>query len=169
VENLLKTLLILRHAKAQPDAPRGDWSRDLTERGRRNAQTMGELIRERIGRPDAIVSSDAHRARQTAEIAAEAVGFDAPITLEHAIYDAGLTDLIDVVRLLPQNADTVVLVGHNPGFEALVVALAGLEPSEVRLPTAGLAHLELPVAAWSEVGTRSGRLVAVYKPKEVGA
>src|SRR5215211_5701227 len=98
----MKTLLVLRHGKAQPDAPRGDWSRDLTERGRRAAKTMGELIQERIGRPDAIVSSDAHRAKQTAEIAAEAIGFDGQVVLEHAIYEAWLPDLIDVVRSLPE-------------------------------------------------------------------
>jgi phosphohistidine phosphatase len=164
----MKTLLVLRHGKAQPDAPRGDWSRDLTERGRRAAKTMGELIQERIGRPDAIVSSDAHRAKQTAEIAAEAIGFDGQVVLEHAIYEAWLPDLIDVVRSLPEGAGTVVIVGHNPGFEALVVALAGLDPTAVRLPTAGLAHLELDVARWAEVGPNSGRLVALYTPKEVG-
>ncbi len=125
----MKTLLVLRHAKAQPDAPRGDWARDLTERGRRNAKTMGELISERIVRPDAIVSSDAHRAQQTAEIAAEAIGFDGQILLEHAIYGAWLPDLIEVIRSLPAEAGTVVIVGHNPGFEALVVALAGLDPT----------------------------------------
>jgi phosphohistidine phosphatase len=129
---------------------------------------MGEFIRERIGRPDAIVSSDAHRARQTAEIAAEAIEYDLPITLEHAIYDAGLADLIDVVRAFPKEAGTVLLVGHNPGFEALVVALTGIDPSEARLPTAGLAHLELSVEEWSLAGPRTAHLVALRTPKEIG-
>ena len=124
--NDVRTLLVLRHGKAQPDAPRGDWARDLIERGRRDARTMGEVIRERIGVPDAIVTSDAHRARQTAEIAAEAMAFAGQVMLEHAIYEAGLIDLIEVVRSLPEEAGTVVIVGHNPGFEALVVALASV-------------------------------------------
>lgn len=162
----MRTLLVLRHGKAQPDAPHGDWARDLTNRGRRDARTMGELIGSRIGRPDAIVTSDAHRARQTAEIAAEAIGFDTPITLEHAIYEAWLPDLINVVQSLPADASTVVIVGHNPGFEALVVALAGLDASEVRLPTAGLARLELDIATWTEVEPGSGRLISLDTPKE---
>lgn len=165
----MRTLLILRHGKAQPDAPRGDWARDLTDRGRRDAQTMGQFIQERIGQPDAIVSSDAHRARQTAEIAAEAIGCDTPITLEHKIYDAGLSDLVEVVHSLPEPAETVMLVGHNPGFEALAVALTGVDSGEVRLPTAGLAHLELSVAAWPEAGPSTARLVAVHTPKEIGS
>jgi phosphohistidine phosphatase len=165
----MRTLLVLRHGKAQPDAPRGDWARDLIDRGRRDSKTMGELIRERIGIPDAIVTSDAHRARQTAEIAAEAIEFEGQLVLEHAIYEAWLPDLIEVVQALPTEAATAVIVGHNPGFEALVVALAGLEPTEVRLPTAGLAHLELDVATWTEVSPNSGRLVAIYTPKELGS
>jgi phosphohistidine phosphatase len=130
---------------------------------------MGELIRDRIGMPDAIVSSDAHRARQTAEIAAEAMGFESGIGLEHAIYEAWLPDLIEVVQSLPAGAGSAAIVGHNPGFEALVVALAGLDPTEVRLPTAGLAHLELDIATWVEVGPNAGRLAALYTPKAIGS
>jgi phosphohistidine phosphatase len=165
----MKTLLILRHAKAQPDAPQGDWPRNLTDRGRRNARAMGELIRERIGTPDAIVSSDAHRARQTAEIAAEAIGFETAITLENAIYSADLADLIKVVQSLPEGASTVLIVGHNPGFEELTIALTGVDSGGVRLPTAGLAHVALSVDSWSDAGPGSGLLAAVYTPKGLGA
>jgi phosphohistidine phosphatase len=161
----VKTLLILRQAKAHPDSPLGDWSRDLAERGRRNAPVMGDLIRERIGRPDAIVSSDAHRARQTAELAAKAIGFDAPIVFDHAVYDAGVGDLVEVVQSLPEGTGAALLVGHNPGLEALVAFLAG---SEIRLPTAGLAHLALDIEQWADTGARSGRLLASYTPKELG-
>jgi phosphohistidine phosphatase len=162
----VKILLVLRHAKAQHDAPAGDWPRNLTDRGRRDARTMGEFIRDNPGRPDAIVSSDANRARQTAEIAAEAIGFDATLTLDHAIYDAGLTDLIEVVRSLPADAATVLLVGHNPGLESLAAALAGVDADTLRLPTAGLAHLEFAADRWTEIGPGSGRLVALHTPKE---
>ena len=162
----MKTLLVLRHAKAQPDAPAGDWARNLTDRGRRNASTMGDVIETLFGRPDAIVSSDAHRARQTAELAAEAIGFDEPVVLEHGIYTADLPDLIDVVKALPESAKTVVVVGHNPGFEVLAADLTGIDASEIRLPTAGLAHLELAIERWSDAGAGCGRLLAVRTPKD---
>ena len=165
----MKTLLILRHAKAQPDAPHGDFARNLTDRGRRNASAMGDEIEKLVGRPDAIVTSDAQRARQTAELAAEAIGFEEPISLEHAIYGGGLPDLIDVVRALPESAATVVIVGHNPGFEALAVDLAGVDASEVRLPTAGLAHLELAIARWGDASAGCGRLRAIHTPKGLEA
>lgn len=161
----MKQLLILRHAKAQPDSPLGDWSRELAERGRRDAPRMGGVIRERIGRPDAIVSSDAHRARQTAELAAAALGSDGPIAFDHRIYDAALGELVEVVRSLSDELGSVLLVGHNPGLEALVAFLSGKEATEVRLPTAGLAQVELDVEHWADAGPGSGRLVAIITPK----
>src|SRR5262245_11284856 len=141
----MKTLLILRHAKAQPDAPAGDRARELTGRGRRNATAMGAKIEALVGRPDAIVTSDATRARQTAELAATACGFEAPLTVEPRIYGSDLDSLLQVVHDLPNQTGSVVLVGHNPGLEELTAALVGPDGT-VTLPTAGLAHLEFEVS-----------------------
>jgi len=74
----VRTLLILRHAKTQPDAPAGDHARALTERGHRDAATIADHIRNVIGTPDAIVTSDATRARQTASIVAAALESTSP-------------------------------------------------------------------------------------------
>lgn len=153
----MKTLLILRHAKTQPDAPDGDHARQLTERGHRDAAAMAVYIRERIGTPDAIVTSDARRAMQTAEILAEGLGFAKGLTIEPRIYAAGLAALLDVVRPLPADADLVILVGHNPGFEELAGALAS-EDVEVRLPTSAFAHLEFEASHWAAVQPGTGRL-----------
>ena len=69
----MKTLLVLRHAKTQSDAPAGDHARELTERGHRNAAAMGVYIHNLTRPPDAIITSDATRALQTAEVVAAAV------------------------------------------------------------------------------------------------
>ena len=121
----MKTLLILRHAKTQSDAPAGDHARELTERGHRNAAAMGAYIHNLTGTPDAIITSDATRARQTAEIVATAVDFAAPLTVEPRIYAADLDTLLAVVRRIPDEVHTAIIVGHNPGFEELAEALAG--------------------------------------------
>src|SRR5689334_25187603 len=112
----MKTMLILRHAKAEQNATRGDRARTLTKRGRRAAAAMGAHVADTLGRPDAIVSSDAARARETADAVAAAVGFGDAITIQPRIYDADVATLVAVVRALPDAADAVVLVGHNPGF-----------------------------------------------------
>ena len=162
----MKTLIILRHGKAVDVLISGDKKRELTERGLRDAEAMGKLIGSEVGVPDLIVSSDAKRARQTAEIAGEAAGYKADVTYEPAIYEATVDTLTSVVRSLPDSADYVILVGHNPGFESLSADLAadGTEPP--RLPTSGFAHLLFKATHWHNVRPGTGTLVAVHWPKE---
>ena len=163
----MKTLLILRHAKTQSDAPAGDHARELTERGHRNAAAMGAYIHNLSGIPDAIITSDATRARQTAEIVALAVDFTAPLTVEPLIYAADPDALLAVVRRIPDEVQTAIIVGHNPGFEELAAALAGNPEHEVRLPTSGLAVLEFDVERWDAVRAGSGRLREVATPRTI--
>ena len=163
----MKTLLILRHAKTQSDAPAGDHARELTERGHRNAAAMGAYIQNLIGIPDAIVTSDATRARQTSEIVASAVDFAAPLTVEPRIYAANPDTLLVVVRRIPDGVQTVIIVGHNPGFEELAAALAGNAEHEVRLPTSGLALLEFDIEGWDAVRAGAGRLREIATPRTI--
>lgn len=163
----MKTLLILRHAKTQPDAPAGDHARELTERGLRNAAAMGEYIKILTGTPDAIITSDATRARQTAQIVAEAVGFQAPLTVEPRIYGADLNILLALVRSILDEVDTAIIVGHNPGFEELAEALAGDHDEGVRLPTAGLAAVAFDVERWDAARKGTGRLREVATPRTI--
>ena len=163
----MKTLLILRHAKTQSDAPAGDHARELIERGHRNAAAMGAYIHNLSGIPDAIITSDATRARQTAEIVALAVDFTAPLTVEPRLYAADPDTLLAAVRRIPDKVQTAIIVGHNPGFEELAAALAGQPEQGVRLPTAGLALLELDVERWDSVRAGTGRLREVATPRTI--
>jgi phosphohistidine phosphatase len=163
----MKTLLILRHAKTQSDAPAGDHARELTERGHRNAAAMGAYIRNLSGTPDAIITSNATRARQTAEIVALAVDFTAPLTVEPRLYAADPDTVLAVVRRIPDEVQTAIIVGHNPGFEELAAALAGNPEHEVHLPTSGLAVLEFDFERWVAVRAGSGRLRGVATPRTI--
>jgi phosphohistidine phosphatase len=163
----MKSLLILRHAKTQSDAPAGDHARELTERGHRNAEAMGAYIKNLTGTPDLIITSDATRARQTAEIVATAVDFAAPLTVEPRIYAADLDTLLGVVRRIPVEVQTAIIVGHNPGFEELAAALAGKTDEGVRLPTSGLALLEFDTQRWDAVRPGAGRLREVATPRTI--
>ena len=89
----MKTLLILRHAKTQSDAPAGDHARELTERGHRNAAAMGAYIHNLTRPPDAIITSDATRALQTAEVVAAAGN------LSHGGYLGGLACALTTGRV----------------------------------------------------------------------
>ena len=160
----MKTLLVLRHAKAQKDAPNGDKARVLTERGKRNAATMGHLLPQIAPVLDRVVASDAKRAQQTATIVATGAGFVGDITTQPAIYGADLDEMVDLVHHLPNGDDCVLLVGHNPVFEELAAALAEPGTPPPSLPTAGLAHLEFDVQRWRDVREGKGKLRGVHRP-----
>ena len=161
----MKTLLILRHGKAEGDSPAGDKGRRLTPKGERDAAVMGERIAARLGCPDWVVASDATRARRTAELAARAAGFSGEVVLVPAIYDAALEDLLDVVQGLPDGAERVLLVGHNPGVALLGMALEREVTAPPAMTPATLVALSLDVAHWADVDLGCGRRIALLTPE----
>jgi phosphohistidine phosphatase len=177
----IKTLIVMRHGHAEneilsaglsPDEWHArDHARGLEPEGRAAAESTAAQIRERVGVPDAIVASDAVRARRTAECAAAALGFSEPVHLEAGAYDgadpaplATGEELLEVVKEFPANADIVLFVAHAPGVDRLAERLTGAEDEAFALQRAGAAHLELDVPGWSEAGPSAARLLAEIEP-----
>ena len=161
----MKTLLIMRHAKTQPDAPNGDHARVLTGRGHRDATTMGLYISTLVGTPDAIVTSDATRALETAELVATSCRFTSPLTVEPGIYGANASALANIVRQLPDTAACLVLVGHNPGMHDLIRLLSDSDVLVEHLPTAGIARLERDSDQWQDLTPGSCRFREMTSPR----
>ena len=162
----MKTLLVLRHAKSSWDDPAlDDHERPLNKRGQRDAPRMGALVREYGLVPDVVISSDALRARLTAEAVAETARYTGEILLDPDLYMAGPADILSLLPRVRENADTVMIVGHNPGLEKLVQQLTGEWQD---LPTAALAQIGLPLDRWCDLklSTR-GRLVGLWRPEEL--
>ena len=162
----MKTLLVLRHAKSSWNDPAlDDQERPLNKRGRRDAPRMGELVRECGLIPDVIISSDAVRARLTAEAVAEAARYAGEILLDPRLYLAYPADILSLLATVRENAGTVMIVGHNPGLEKLVEQLTGERQD---LPTAALAQVGLPIDHWRDLkrSTR-GTLVGLWRPEEL--
>jgi len=160
----MKTLLVLRHAKSSWNDPAlDDQERPLNKRGRRDAPRMGELVRECGLIPDVIISSDAVRARLTAEAVAEAARYAGEILLDPRLYLACPADILSLLTTVRENAGTVMIVGHNPGLETLVEQLTGERQD---LPTAALAQIHLPIDQWRDLdGSTRGTLADVWRPK----
>ena len=130
----MKTLLVLRHAKSSWNDPAlDDHERPLNKRGRRDAPRMGELVREYGLIPDVVISSDAVRARLTAEAVVEAARYVGEILLDPHLYLACPADILSLLRTVREKAETVMIVGHNPGLEELVEQLTG-ERQDCRPP-----------------------------------
>jgi phosphohistidine phosphatase len=160
----MKTLLVLRHAKSSwSDPARDDHERPLNERGRRDAPRMGDLVREYRLIPDLIISSDAVRAQLTAEAVAEAARYAGQILLDRRLYVASPADILSLLQTVRENAETIMIVGHNPGLEELVEHLTGERQD---LPTATLAQIELPIDHWRDLklSTR-GTLLGHWRPE----
>ena len=145
----MKTIFVLRHAKSSwNDSSLSDFERPLNERGREAAPFMGEFMKKNDFTPDLIISSPAERAKQTAEFVKKAADFPAAIYFDEKIYEASPLRLLEVISETDEKAKTLLLVGHNPGFENLVRILSG---ENVRMPTAALAVLDLEISDWAEI------------------
>lgn len=162
----MRTLLILRHGKAAPDdGNHSDAARPLTARGQREAALMGQLLHEEQLTPDRIVASSSRRTRETAREAAAAVHFSGAIDELDELYLAEPEAYITAVRRNAPDAQRVLLVGHNPGLEALALILTG-EP--VALPPAGLVICSLPIASFAELTPRvRGKMQRFVAPSEL--
>jgi phosphohistidine phosphatase len=112
-------LILVRHAKAADGAP--DELRPLTSEGRAQARRLAEQLHTDEVRPDAIVTSPLLRARQTAEIIAEALGAD---VLQDERLSPGAT-AEDVTAAVSGRGETVVAVGHQPDCSRIAAALTG--------------------------------------------
>ncbi|HQV74469.1 MAG: histidine phosphatase family protein [Flavobacteriales bacterium] len=161
----MKTLYLCRHAKSSWSmAGMADFDRPLNERGLRNAPFMANLLMERGERVDAIVTSPANRALTTARAFATALDIpDARFKQDRAIYHAERSTLVHVVNNLPNDAQRVLLFGHNPGFSELLYHLAD---AGVRvMPTCGLARIDFALDDWGAVARNTGNLVWFDYPK----
>jgi phosphohistidine phosphatase len=173
----MRRLMLLRHAKTEIDAPSGrDRDRRLDDRGHKDAARMGEWIAHHPPFPDAVLVSPAVRARQTWDLAWEAMKdrVEAPeVELLPELYGADPRQLLETIRTatLPASPKRLMLVGHNPGMHELALMLTGGGDADGRkaladnLPTAGLAIFDFDVEDWADVAYRHGKLVLFVSPK----
>ncbi|UAK24723.1 SixA phosphatase family protein [Sphingomonas nostoxanthinifaciens] len=168
----MKRLTLLRHAKSGEDAEAArDFDRRLNAKGKRAARAIGRYLREHDLAFDAALASPAQRVAETIEEVG--AGYGAPLDprWEKRIYLASADELLDLLRDAPPAAERLLLVGHNPGLEDLVLLLAaGGEARDtvaVKYPTASLAEMELDIDRWADVDAGSGHLVRFVRPRDL--
>lgn len=171
----MKTLTLLRHAKSGWDDPvRRDFDRPLNPKGRKAARRVGLELRAQGLAFDAVVASPAVRVVETLADVAE--GYGAPISpcWDERAYLATPATLLEIVRATDEAADRLLLVGHNPGIEALALMLTADEAGDglraelaAKYPTGTVAEIRLHVARWSEAAPGSGRLERFIRPRDL--
>ena len=153
----MKLLALLRHARAETSSATGlDCDRSLDPGGRKDMERLAALMSELGLGYDRQLSSPAARAVETARIA----GLEAE--LDQRIYKAGAGDLLSIVQSMDDGLGSVLLVGHNPGFEHLASLLAA---TIVPMSTGTLVELELGIDQWSETEAGVGRIRRLISPR----
>lgn len=166
-----KTLLVLRHAKAEiGTANQDDHTRKLVERGVEAARIIGAYMFRKGIRPDKVFCSDAARTRQTwAQIEGM---YSAPnVEFTRKLYMASANEMLHMLAGLPEAVKSVMVIAHNPGVHQLCLKLAhqgdedALDRMFLKFPTCSLAIIDLGDVAWNDVANASGRLVDFITPK----
>jgi phosphohistidine phosphatase len=166
----MKKLTLMRHAKSSWDDPNlEDHKRPLTGRGRKAATQMAKYLEELHLPPTIVLCTSAARARQTLELIRPALGDHATVKIEPKLYGAGSKDLLTRLRRVSQTAPSVLLVGHNPAIQDLVMELATDGPlaEQIRrkFPTAALAMFNVDVTEWRNLAPTTSSLVEFVTPK----
>lgn len=161
----MKTIYIVRHAKAEDDSASGrDFDRALTGKGIRTAEKMGKRLARRHLLPDIIITSPAQRALQTAQIIGKTIKYPGEIIQNKTIYNSMASSLIDIIKNTEKNIQSLMLVGHNPSLTDLVnyFCPSGIE----NLPKAAVAAVKISENDWGKITQRCGKLLFFDFPKK---
>jgi phosphohistidine phosphatase len=162
----------LRHAKSDWDsAAPSDFERPLNKRGQKDAPRMGRWLHDRCLNPDLILASPAQRAKETILAMAEPMEFqESLITWEARIYEASRSTLVEILREVVDDHRRVMLVGHNPGLESLILYLTAggdnTPPDYGFFKTASMARIAMP-DHWVDIHQGSGKLLEMMHPREL--
>jgi len=161
----MKTLLLLRHAKSSWNRPElNDHDRPLNKRGNKEAPEVGKYLKANDLVPDLILSSTALRAHDTAQAVADESGFEGQIELYQDLYLSDTSCYLDILQRIPDDANRVLVVGHNPDLEELLTLLTD---TTLHLTTAALAQIDLPISSWQELNEAAdGRFQNLWSPRE---
>ncbi len=118
----MQTLMILRHAKAEPWYPGvNDFHRHLSEIGKEHAQKVAAWMCEKIEPPESILCSPSQRTRETlSPLLAINSELEPATRFESEIYGGSSSTLRSLLDFEFAESGRVLIVGHNPGFEMLV-------------------------------------------------
>ncbi len=168
---MTKRLILTRHAKSAWDDPTmADHDRPLNERGRAAAADLGAWLASRGHVPGEVLCSDAVRTRETWAGIAPALPGTPTLVLKPSLYHAGPDVMLAVLR--HASADTVMMIGHNPGiaeFAGRILARAPVNPEMLRYPTGATLVASFEIDTWAEVDWHQGAQRDFIVPRELAA
>jgi phosphohistidine phosphatase len=169
----MKTIYLLRHAKSSwDDSHLADHDRPLAPRGRKAAALVGAYLATQRPLPDLVLCSSATRARQTGDAVTAPLGGSTAPLVQEEIYGADDAGLLTILRGLPEQVETVMLIGHNPAMADLASSLAGdgedvaLVRMGEKFPTGAFARLSFG-GSWAELAGGAAYLESFVLPRSL--
>ena len=162
-----RRLILMRHAKSSlSSAGSIDHARPLNKRGQRDAPRVAAHLKSLGWSPDLVISSDATRTRETYRYICNGLDCDVPVSFQPTLYLGGLKEIRDAAKDLSDDIRTLLLLGHNPGWEE---AASSLSSGSVFMTTANAALLTVEGLTWSDAFDPEvdWKLVAVIRPREL--
>lgn len=167
-----RTLVVLRHAKAEPHHGGEDRLRPLAVQGRTQASRLGRCLNDERLVPETVLCSTALRTRQTWDLARQGMRDAEPeVDFRDALYLASPAEMLSDVRGIDSRVRTLLVVAHEPGVSALAAMLAdkssdrsALAQVRAGVPTATYSVLESS-EPWADWGKGTARLTGVFRPQ----
>ena len=167
----MRHLMLLRHAKTERAGPgERDRDRKLTKRGRADAAAIATYMAHNAIVPDLALVSPARRTQETWDLVSAVFEKTPRRSNEDRIYNASTDDLMALIGDT-RGASSLLVIGHNPGLHDLSLQLVASGEAKMRtrlmekLPTAGLAVIDLPFDHWSQLRPQCGRLIHFMTPR----
>lgn len=165
---MMREIFLLRHGKADRPEDVADFDRPLKKRGRQDSKWIGRWLHERRVQPDLVLSSPALRTLQTAQLVCKQLAIDSEaIVLNPDIYEADPATLLSILKNCPKTARKVLLVGHNPGLEDVLLKLTDcsepLPDDASRLSTAAMVQLVFK-GSWDQLAEGGAKWVTLIRP-----
>ncbi|MGQ1786187.1 SixA phosphatase family protein [Saccharicrinis sp. GN24d3] len=163
----MKKLILVRHAKTEQvyDYSKSDFDRKLMPRGHKDSVIIAEQLKAKSILPSLFVTSKAKRAKQTAKIFAEHLGYpEDKIRKEQFIYDGYTTsEMLSYLSKVGEAHDTIIVFGHNPDIAGLTVNL--ITEDLWHFPTSCTTVINFAADTWNDVEARAGKVELYIYPK----
>ncbi|WP_375280209.1 histidine phosphatase family protein [Pseudooctadecabacter sp.] len=164
---MTKRLILMRHAKSGWDDPTlSDIDRPLNARGRADATALGGWLKDSAYLPDAVLCSAATRTRETLAL----LNIQATVTFMEGLYLAPPAHMMEALK--DCSADTILLIGHNPGIGDLAQDIVTNAPDHKQFydyPTGATLVCDLPITNWANAVSRSAQMVDFIVPRDLEA
>ncbi|MER5524334.1 histidine phosphatase family protein [Streptomyces sp. NPDC002677] len=166
-----RRIVFFRHAKA--DWPQvTDHERPLAERGRMDAAIAGRKLADSGIAFDLALCSTSVRTRETWKLAVHELAHRPKTVYEERVYDASPGELIAVLNEVPDDAQDVILIGHNPGVHGVTEILAGSSEDDARdrmnsrgFPAAAFAVMTFE-GSWKSLEPGAATLADYWAPSD---